>query len=128
MRNLILAFSAAALLAGCAAPTGDAGGSSAAARQCFDPEWATSFQQGDNRTVYVRDRTNGPTYELDSMGFCRDIDFASGLGLQADVGRTLCVGDRGRLAVSDTVNPTQVCRIRVTRQLTAAEAEALPRR
>lgn len=126
MRILIVA-GAVALAAACA-PTENAGGTSGAVRQCFDPEWATSYQQGGDRTIYVRDRTSGPTYELQSIGFCRDIDFASGLGLQADAGRTLCVGDRGRLGVSDVVNPTQVCRVRVVRQLTTAEAEALPRR
>lgn len=130
MRSLALVIIAGSVLGACA-PTGEVGqggGSASAARQCFDPEWATSYQQGGDRTIYVRDRTSGPTYELQSIGFCRDIDFASGLGLQADVGRTLCVGDRGRLGVSDVVNPTQVCRVRVVRQLTMAEAEALPRR
>lgn len=129
MRSLVLVIAAGSLLAACAPTEGsDLAGGSAAPRQCFDPEWATSYQQGGDRTIYVRDRTTGPTYELQSIGFCRDIDFASALGLQADVGRTLCVGDRGRLGVSDVVNPPEVCRVRVVRQLTAAEAEALPRR
>lgn len=127
MRALVLTLAGAASLAACAPTDGaDPAMSRTSASQCLDTELASDFRQGGDRTIYVTDR-RGPTYELRSFGNCNGLDFALSIGLRSDTGPgdRLCVGDRGHIALQDT--RTEICPIRVVRQLTPDEAANLPR-
>lgn len=132
-----LAFAAAGvlvLLGGCAptadgAPAGD--GSPARSRQCFSTSQVSNFRQGRPDQVFLRVGRND-VYELNAAGGCQDLDFANRLALVPDtgglIGTRLCTDDRARVIVPGSASQTTVCRVRVSRKLTAEEIEALPPR
>jgi len=131
MRMPVLAtLGVAALLTACA-PTADSAGDAAAparARQCFSVSQVNNFRQGRIDQVFLR-VGRSDVYELNAAGGCRDMDFANRLALLPDggsIGSRLCTDDWARVVVPGSTSPASVCRVRVTRKLTAEEIAAIP--
>ncbi len=122
------------LLGGCA-PTADgavaAGDPPARSRQCFSTSQINNFRQGRPDQVFLR-VGRSDVYELNAAGGCQDLDFANRLALVPDIGGSigtrLCSDDWARVIVPGSVSDNTVCRVRVSRKLTAEEVAALPPR
>lgn len=126
----IAALGVLAALAGCApvADGGMAGNAPARARQCFSISQVDNFAQGRRDQIFLGVGRND-VYELDAAGGCPDMDFAIRLALIPDggtVGTRLCTDDWARIVVPGSASQTSVCRVRVSRKLTAEEIAALP--
>jgi len=119
------------LLAGCAptAQTAAEGEAPARSRQCFSVQQITNFRQGRPDQVFLRVGRND-VYEMNAAGGCGDLDFANRLGLVSDMGAAggsrLCTDDWARVIVPGSVDRAAVCRVRISRKLTAEEITALP--
>lgn len=119
-----------ALLASCA-PTADRvvrDGAPPGARQCFSPSQVDNFRQGRPDQVFLR-VGRGDVYELNAAGGCQDLSFATRLAIVPDggsVGTRLCTDDWARIIVPGSTAETTVCRVRISRKLTAEEIAALP--
>jgi hypothetical protein len=130
MRSSILAclgLTAALLTVSCAPTT--TGGESAdtpLARQCFNVEQVTNFRQGRVNQIFLRVGRDD-VYEM-SGAACRDLDFANRMAILPDFGSSsrLCTSDWARVVVPGSASPTEVCRVRISRKLTAEEVAALP--
>lgn len=127
-----LGLSAAALLTVSCAPTAGTGERAEApprSRQCFTTQQVTNFRQGRPDQVFLRVGRND-VYELNTAGGCRDLDFANRLAIVSDMGglggSRVCTDDWARLIVPGSVSAAEVCRVRISRKLTAEELEALP--
>ena len=129
----ILAFAAlggAVFLTSCA-PVADGGMADEAprrARQCFSVSQVDNFEQGRPNQVFLRVGRD-VVYELNAAGGCPDMDFASRMALIPDgasVGTRICTDDWARIVVPGSTSPNSVCRVRVSRMLTADEVAALP--
>jgi len=124
----------AATLAGCAPSPPSrptlADGSATPVRQCFNVEQVRNFRQGETGQVFIR--ANRDVYELNSSGGCTDLDFAYRLAIVPDVGGLgggrVCAGDWARIVVPGSSAPSNVCRARIARVLTAEQVAALPSR
>jgi len=134
MRRLTTAilFTAAATAACAPTPTGSATtGADRAPRACFATSQVRNFRAGDEeQTLYLRADRNG-VFELKTVGWCRDLDWANALVITSEFGggSRLCTGDPVLIAYAGGgAMPSGPCRARVTRQLTQAEVEALPGR
>lgn len=132
MRIAAIAVMIPSLLAACAPTSGDAGPSASsvrAERQCFNISQVNNFRQGRISEVYLR-VGRSDVYRLDAAGGCNDLDFANRLAILPDgaglSGSRLCTGDWARLAVPGSSTPASVCRVRISKRLTAEEVEALP--
>ena len=130
-----LAFAALGLLtfsASCA-PVADSdmtGAATPRARQCFSVRQVDNFKQGRPDQVFLRVGRND-VYELNAVGGCPDMDFAVQMALVPDggmVSERLCTDDWARIVVPGSTSRTAVCRVRVSRKLTAEEIAALPPR
>lgn len=130
-----LAFAALGLLtfsASCA-PVADSdmtGAATPRARQCFSVRQVDNFKQGRPDQVFLRVGRND-VYELNAVGGCPDMDFAVQMALIPDDGMVstrLCTDDWARIVVPGSTSRTAVCRVRVSRKLTAEEIAALPPR
>jgi hypothetical protein len=130
-----LAFAALGLLtfsASCA-PVADSdmtGAATPRARQCFSVRQVDNFKQGRPDQVFLRVGRND-VYELNAVGGCPDMDFAVQMALIPDDGMVstrLCTDDWARIVVPGSTSRTAVCRVRVSRKLTADEIAALPPR
>lgn len=125
-----LGLSATALLAASCAPTASTGErpERPLARQCFNVSQVTNFRQGRTEQVYLR-VGRSDVYEMVGA-VCRDLDFTNRMAILPDMGGAggsrLCTGDWARVVVPGSANPTEVCRVRITRKLTAEEVDALP--
>ena len=98
------------------------------ARQCFSVSQVDNFEQGRPDQVFLRVGRND-VYELNAAGGCPDMDFANSMALIPDggmVGTRLCTDDWARIVVPGSTSQTSVCRVRVSRKLTAEEIAALP--
>ena len=133
MRTLAFpALGLAAFLASCA-PVADgdmAGDAPPRARQCFSVSQVDNFEQGRSDQVFLRVGRND-VYELNAAGGCPDMDFANRMALMPDngaVGTRLCTDDWARIVVPGSTAETSLCRVRVSRRLTAEEVAALPSR
>jgi hypothetical protein len=122
-----------ALLASCA-PVGDGatGGGDArpGARQCFSVNQVRNYEQGWPDQLFLRVGRDD-VYELNAAGGCPDMDFAQRVALIPDggtVGSRLCTHDWARVVVPGSTSRNSVCRVRISRKLTAAEIAALPER
>lgn len=119
-----------ALLAGCA-PTAETADreAPARARQCFSIQQVNNFRQGRPDQVFLR-VGRSDVYELNAAGGCGDLDFANRLAIVPDIGGAagsrLCTDDWARVVVPGSATQTSVCRVRVSRKLTADELAALP--
>lgn len=97
-------------------------------RQCFGVHQVANFEQGRPGQIFLRVGRND-VYELNAAGGCPDVDFANRMVLIPDggmVGTRLCADDWARIVVPESTAPTSVCRVRVSRKLTAGEIDALP--
>ena len=127
-----LSLSAVALLTVSCAPTattGERAEAPARSRQCFSVQQVTNFRQGRPDQVFLRVGRND-VYELNAAGGCRDLDFANRLAIVPDMGgmagSRLCTDDWARVIVPGSTSAAEVCRVRISRKLTAEEIEALP--
>jgi hypothetical protein len=127
-----LGLSAAALLIVSCAPTATTGETAEApvrSRQCFNVQQVNNFRSGQIDQVYLRVGRND-VYQLNAAGGCRDLDFANRVAIVPDMGGVaggrLCTDDWARVIVPGSTSPAEVCRVRVTRKLTAEEIAALP--
>ena len=115
------------------APVADGGMANEAparARQCFGVRQVDNFEQGRPDQIFLRVGRND-VYELNAAGGCPDMDFANSLALIPDggmIGTRLCTDDWARIVVPGSTSQTSVCRVRVSRKLTADEIAALPPR
>ena len=114
---------------GACAPTaaGDGGNEAFPARQCFSAHEVRNFRQGGPGQILIRvgrDRI----YELNAAGGCTDLDFAYRMAIVPDslAGSRLCTGEFARVQVPGSTAPSSVCRVRISRQLTAEDVAALP--
>ncbi|RZJ04475.1 MAG: hypothetical protein EON89_07575 [Brevundimonas sp.] len=133
--RLLFTVSAAALILSACAPTRDtAGGASETAsasrdRQCLTVSQVRNFRQGGTGTVYLRSGRN-EVFEVTGAGGCFDLDFANQLALVPDgIGRAggqVCAGDSAQIVLGGGTSARDVCRVRVTKRLTAEEVTALP--
>lgn len=130
---VLATLAVAAAVASCA-PVGEraAGPTSASAqtpRQCFSVNQVSNFRQGGPGQVYLRVGRSA-VYELSDAGGCTDLDFANRLALVPDglSGSRLCTDDWARVVVPGSTSPTSVCRVRISRQLTAEQVAAIPER
>lgn len=119
-----------AFLAACAPTTGtETAGTPTRARECFSVQQVTNFRQGRSDQVFLR-VGRSDVYEINAAGGCRDLDFANRMAILPDIGgiggSRLCTEDWARLVVPGSTSPTEVCRVRITRKLTAEEIAALP--
>jgi len=133
MRTLALAFvvpGAFAALASCA-PVADGDMAREApprARQCFSVQQVDNFVQGRPEQVFLRVSRND-VYELNAAGGCPGIDFANRMALLPDgalAGSRICTDDWARVVVPGSTSQNSICRVRVSRKLTADEVAALP--
>ena len=109
--------------------TGDAG-DPPRARQCFSVGQVSNYTRGRPDQVFLRVGRDA-VYELNAAGGCPDLDFAQRVALIPDggmAGSRLCTDDWARVVVPGSASPSTVCRVRISRQLTAAEVAALPPR
>ncbi|MFY8164740.1 MAG: hypothetical protein ACOVKC_10970, partial [Brevundimonas sp.] len=100
------------------------------AGQCFSVRQVDNFKQGRPDQVFLRVGRND-VYELNAVGGCPDMDFAVQMALIPDDGMVstrLCTDDWARIVVPGSTSRTAVCRVRVSRKLTAEEIAALPPR
>jgi len=101
------------------------------ARQCFNIRQVRNFRQAHTDQVFLRVGRND-VYELNAAGGCTDLDFAIRLALIPDrggsIGSRLCTDDWARIVVPGSTSPNTVCRVRVSRTLTAEQVAALPPR
>ena len=82
---LMIAVGATALSA-CAMSGNTQSPSGASERQCFYADQVDNFR-GNNQTLYIRAR-NKDVFELKTLGYCDNIDFAFRIGFVPDVGGT----------------------------------------
>jgi hypothetical protein len=132
MRLLLIPTAAASLVgAGCAPMDGAAVPSVAAssARQCFDVRQVSNYRQGGTGEVYLRVGRSA-VYAVEAAGGCTDLDFAQRVALVPDGrnGSRLCTDDWARVIVPGSTGADTVCRVRISRQLTAEQVAALPPR
>lgn len=128
----VAALGAFALLTSCA-PVAEGGmgdDAPAFARQCFSVSQIRGFKQGRPEQVFLRVGRND-VYEMNAAGGCQDLDFAQRMALIPDggtVGTRLCTDDWARVVVPGSTSATTVCRVRISRKLTAEQIAALPER
>ncbi|WEK58243.1 MAG: DUF6491 family protein [Candidatus Brevundimonas phytovorans] len=123
----LLLLAGAVALSACAPMSAQDGAQPPARSQCFYTDQVDNFR-GDNQTLYIRTR-NKDVFELQTLGYCADIDFAFGIGFVPDASLSrLCTGDFSRILVSGGPTPRQPCRVQVVKKLTEAEVTALPAR
>lgn len=117
-----------AVLASCA-PVADssvAGAATTNASRCFNVNQVTNFRQGRADQLFIR-VFRSDVYELNTAGGCIDLGSATQLALIPDGGMAatrLCVDDWARVVVPGS--SSNVCRVQVSRSLTAEEVAALP--
>ncbi|MNH53431.1 hypothetical protein D3C73_51200 [compost metagenome] len=128
MFPLLLAAAVAVPLSACAPTAADNDGARGPrSTQCFYADQVDNFR-GDNQTLYIQTRKK-EVFELQTLGFCADIDFAFSIGFVPDAGfNRLCTGDFSRILVSGGPTPREPCRVQVVKKLTEAEVAALPAR
>lgn len=133
MRTLAFAaLGGLTFLASCAPVDGGMGGAGArsGARQCFSVNQVRNFEQGRFDQVFLRVGRDD-VYELNAAGGCPDMDFAQRMALIPDGGSIssrLCTYDWARVVVPGSNSQNTVCRVRISRKLTAQEIAALPER
>ena len=123
MRMMILAAGLAGLaLSGCAPMDGPGYGASGA-RECFYVSHARSFSGGEDGRIYVRTGVH-EVFELQTVGFCPDIDWTHRIGLDPRGSNRVCTGFDLDLIVEDPVSGPNRCMVRTVRRLSDEEAAA----
>lgn len=134
MRRLTAALLFSAATAAACAPTPAGSGMAdpqRGPRACFITGQVNNFRSGErDQTLYLRAGRAG-VFELETVGWCRDLDWANQLAIVPEFGggSRLCTDDRALIVYrGGGAMPNGPCRARVVRQLSAAEVEALPGR
>jgi hypothetical protein len=117
------------MLAAACAPGPDMVMSDGTQRACFMSDRVINFRAGPSPSIYVK-ALGGDVFELQSTGYCRDLDSAISLGFTPLAGSSerTCVGDPIDINVSIAGASSNRCRARVVRQLSEEEVAALPSR
>lgn len=127
MVPLLMVAAGATALSACGLSGTNPPPSGATERQCFFADQVDNFR-GNNQTLYVRAR-NKDVFELKTLGYCDNIDFAFGIAFLPNSGiNRLCTGDLSRIIVAGGAEPRAQCRVQVVKKLTEAEVAALPAR
>lgn len=121
-------FAAAIMLTACAAPGAKGAGDQTASaagqrRECFTARDVTSFNAVDDRTVNLRVGVR-EMYQLELFSTCPDVDWATGIAIQARGGSWICSGMDAVVIAPGPFGP-QRCLVRSVRKLTAAEVKAM---
>ena len=125
MRMMIAAAGLAGLaLSGCAPMEGSPAYGDSGPRECFYASHASSFSGGEDGRIYVRTGVND-VFELQTMGYCPDIDWTHRIGLAPrGGGNRVCTGFDVDLIVEDPVGGPNRCLVRTVRKLSDEEAAA----
>lgn len=117
------------MVAAACAPGPDMNRAAGSDRACFMSDRIINFRAGQSPTIYVK-ALGGDVFELQSTGYCRDLDSAVSLGFTPVAGSSerTCVGDPIDINVSVAGASSNRCRARVVRQLSEEEVAALPSR
>lgn len=128
IRLAALSFPLMMIVAACA-PGPDVTASESTRQACFMSDRIINFRAGQSPSIYVK-ALGGDVFELQSTGFCRDLDSAVSLGFTPLAGATerTCVGDPIDINVSVAGASSNRCRARVARKLSEEEVAALPSR
>lgn len=117
------------MMAASCAPGPDVAMSDGTQRACFMSDRIINFRAGQSASVYVK-ALGGDVFELQSSGYCRDLDSAISLGFTPLTGSSdrTCVGDAIDIDVAVAGASSNRCRARVVRKLSEEELAALPSR
>ncbi|MDP3379125.1 MAG: hypothetical protein Q8S53_12250 [Brevundimonas sp.] len=117
------------MMASACAPGPDMAMSNGTERACFMSDRIINFRAGQSPSLYVK-ALGGDVFELQSTGYCRDMDSAVSLGFTPLTGSSerTCVGDPIDINVSVAGASSNRCRARVVRKLSEEEVAALPSR
>jgi len=98
-------------------------------RACFMSDRIINFRAGQSPSLYVK-ALGGDVFELQSTGYCRDLDSSNSIGFSPLTGSSerTCVGDSIDINVSVAGASSNRCRARVVRKLSEEEVAALPSR
>lgn len=126
MRSVSISLAAvlAVTVAACAQPNGDLARESASApRACFFVNNVNGFSQAGRDAIHVHISPRS-TFEIEAIGPCNDLDWASQVALRSATGSSsLCTGDLAVVQASSGLTTPIPCHARVVRRVTA-EAEA----
>ena len=125
MRVMLVSVLCAAAFgaASCAPPPGTAP-DGAVARQCFMVSRVRNFSAQDDQAIIVH-AGRDDSYELKTLGYCQDIDWAHQVELRTFGGTmSLCVGEQADVIVRPLGGPTDRCRVEVTRRVPAEGPDA----
>ncbi|MFN3536896.1 MAG: DUF6491 family protein [Brevundimonas sp.] len=123
MRFAIITACVLGLAVSACAPTPGLEAADSQARQCIFANQIHSFSGQGRDSIIVH--SGRAAYELSTVGYCADIDWAHQVGIDTLGGSSLCVGDQADLIVRSAAGGPDRCRVRVARALTEAEIEAL---
>ncbi|MFN4296417.1 MAG: DUF6491 family protein [Brevundimonas sp.] len=123
MRIAILTAGVLGLAVSACAPTPAMDTPEGQARQCIFASQIHSFSSQGRESIIVH--AGRAAYELTTVGYCADVDWAQQVGVDTLGGSSLCVGDQADLIVRSLGGRPDRCRVRVSRALTEAEIEAL---
>lgn len=121
--GLVTVLCAAAFGAACA-PVADTAPEAAAARQCFMVNRVRDFTPQSDQAVIVH-AGRDESYELRTLSYCRDIDWAHQMELRTFGGTmSLCVGEQADVIVRPLGGPVDRCRVEVTRRVPAEASDS----
>jgi len=95
-------------------------------RECFHADSVSGFLANDEKRVYVR--SGRKIFELEVLGNCPDLDWATRIGLRTVAGSSfVCTGmDVDLIVPRDGIGPDR-CPVRTVRRLSEEEYKALPK-
>lgn len=126
-RSLLVALASVLTVAACAPAVTKDGNTSVAetGRRCAFTDTVQGYTVKDD-TVYMR--AGSRVYQLETAGFCPDVDTGIALGFKPLMGSTqICNGDWVDLIVPSPSSASIPCRAKVEKVLTREEIEALPK-
>lgn len=123
MRVMLVSVLCATMIgAASCAPVSDTA-AEGAARPCFMVDRVRNFTPHGDQAVIVHAARN-ESYELKTLGYCQDIDWAHQMELRTYGGTmSLCVGEQADVIVRPLGGPNERCRVEVTRRVPAEEPE-----
>lgn len=125
-RSLLVALTSVLSVAACA-PAGIKDGATSVAengRRCAFIDSVQGYTVKDD-TVYMR--AGSRVYQLETAGFCPEVDSGIALGFKTLPGASqICNGDWVDLIVPNRSSASGPCRAKVEKVLTKEEVEALP--
>lgn len=127
-RSLYLLALPLLTLAACApaVPKDGSAGLAETGRRCAFSEMISGYTV-DKDTLYLRSGNN--VYQVDSTGFCPDLDNGIALGFRSPLGTSqICVGDWIDVIPPANSVASMPCRAKVTKFMTPADLEAMPKK